>query len=268
MSTQISPLACIEKGAQLGENVTIAPFVHVAATAVVGDGCILDSHAVVKDYTTLGPRCHLHSHCVIGDLPQDLSFTGEPSYVAVGSDCTFRECVTVHRGAAPGSTTTIGSHVYMMACSHAAHNTVVGDHVIMANCSLLAGHVHVGDHVFVGGSTPVHQFCHIGRYAMIGGASGVGKDVPPFCITASQRPSEVAGLNVVGLRRGGFTPDQRKQIKECFDWIYRAGLNLTQAREKLLALPGNPYAPEFAAFLAEAKRGICTLPAGTASAPL
>ena len=101
MSTTISPLAYIEKGAQLGENVTIAPFACVAATAVIGDGCTLESHAVVKDYVTLGPRCRLHSHCVIGDLPQDLSFTGEPSYVAVGSDCTFRECVTVHRGAAP-----------------------------------------------------------------------------------------------------------------------------------------------------------------------
>ena len=155
----------------------------------------------------------------------------------------------------------------MMACSHAAHNTVVGDHVIMANCSLLAGHVHVGDHVFVGGTTPVHQFCHIGRYAMIAGASGVGKDVPPFCITASMRGSEIAGLNVVGLRRGGFTPEQRKQIKVCFDVIYRMGLNVTQAREKLTGMADNPYAAEYAEFLAGAKRGICTPPADFSAAP-
>lgn len=256
----IHPTAIVEPGAQLGTDVTLGPYAIVSAGAVVGDGCILDAHAVVKSCTTLGPRCHLHSGAVIGDLPQDLSFKGDPSFVVVGSDTTFRECVTVHRGAAPGSTTTIGSHVYMMACSHAAHNTHVGDYVIMANNALLAGHVTVGERAFIGGGTPIHQFTHIGRYAMVAGATGISKDVPPYCITAASHVNRIAGLNLVGLRRNGFTPEQRKQIRAAFDVIFLQGLNLTQARERLQAIAAeasNPYAAEFAEFLANAKRGIC-----------
>ena len=253
----IHPTAIVDPGAQLGVDVQIGPHAYVAATARLGDGCILNPHAVVLGYTTLGARCKVHAGAVIWDLPQYLSFKDEPSYVVVGDDCTFREGVTIHRGTKPGTTTRIGSHVFMMANTHAAHNTEVGDRVIMANGALLGGYVTVGERCFLGGNAAVHQFCHIGRLAMVGALSFISKDLPPFCITLSSENSRVGGLNLVGLRRAGFTAAPRAQIKAAFGVIYRSGLNTAQAREKLRADPGNPFAAEFADFLGGAKRGIC-----------
>lgn len=253
----IHPTAIIESGAQLGTDVQAGPHAYVAATARLGDGCILHPHAVVLDHTTLGARCQVHSGAVIGDAPQDLSFKNDaPSFVVAGDDCIFREGVTVHRGTKPETSTRLGHHVFMMANSHAAHNVEMGDHVILANGVLLAGYVTVGERCFMGGGAAVHQFCHIGRLAMIGGLHVVSKDIPPFCITPSGGANIVAGLNTVGLRRTGFTPDQRRQIKDAFKILYRSGLNLAQARETLRAETDNPFAAEFADFLDQAKRGI------------
>ena len=253
----IHPTAIVEPGAQLGADVRIGPLAYVAATAVLGDGCVLAPHAVVLDHTTLGARCTVHSGAVIGDLPQDLSFKNEPSYVVTGDDCTFREGVTIHRGTKPGTTTRIGHHVFMMANAHAAHNCEVGDHVVMANSAALGGYVAVGERCFIGGNVGVHQFCHIGRLAMIGSMAFISKDLPPFCIAPSSRNSFVAGLNLVGLRRAGLDAARRAQIKQAFHVIYRSGLNASQAQERLRAETGNPFAQEFADFLAQATRGIC-----------
>lgn len=253
----IHPTAIVEPGAQLGVNVSLGPYACVAATARLGDGCVLEAHAVVKDHTTIGARCRLHSGTVIGGEPQDLSFNNEPSYVVTGDDCIFREGVTVNRGTKPGTTTRIGHHVFMMANAHAAHNCVVGDHVIMANDVLLAGYVVVDERAFLGGGAGVHQFCHIGRLAMVGALAMISKDLLPFCVATSCANSMVFGLNVIGLRRAGFTPAQRAQIKQAFRQVYRAGLNTSQAREQLRASADNPYAQEYADCLGRAKRGIC-----------
>ena len=253
----IHPTAIVEPGAQLGAAVQIGPFAYVAATVRLGDGCALAPHAVVLGHTTLGARCKVHSGAVIGDLPQDLSFGGEPSYVVVGDDCSFREGVTVHRGTKPGTTTRIGNHVFMMSCSHAAHNCEVGDRVVMANGVLLAGYVTVGERAFLGGGSAVHQFCHVGRLAMVAAASILTKDLPPFCMSRGIENSQVAGLNVVGLRRNGFDAAQRAQIKQAFNLLYRSGLNVSQAKERLRSETGNPFAAEYADFLDHAKRGIC-----------
>lgn len=254
----IHPTAIIEKGAQLGTNCEIGPFAYVGAKARLGDGCRLGPHACVLDYATLGARCTLHAGAVIGDLPQDLSFGGWESYVEIGDDCTFREGATVHRGTDEGSTTRIGNHVYMMAYSHFAHNTVIGDHVIAANCALIAGHVHVGEHTFLGGGCAIHQHVHLGRYVMISGVLGVVKDVPSFCTTSVMTLGGViAGLNVVGLRRGGFTPAQRAEIKKVYNIVFRSGLNVHQAADRLRAeMPESPYAAEYLAFIADSKRGL------------
>ena len=253
----IHPTAIVEPGAQLGVDVQLGPGAYVAGTARLGDGCILGPHTVVLDHTTLGARCKVHACAVIGDLPQDLSFKNEPSYVVVGDDCIFREGVTIHRGTKPGTTTRLGHHVFMMANSHVAHNCEVGDRVIMANGVLLAGYVVVGERCFFGGGSAVHQFCHVGRLAMVGGISSITKDLPPFCITPSCANSLVAGLNVVGLRRNGFAAAQRAQIKQAFGLLYRSGLNVSQAKARLRAETGNPFAAEFADFLDHAQRGIC-----------
>jgi UDP-N-acetylglucosamine acyltransferase len=254
----IHPTAIIESGAQLGIDVRIGPFACVAATARLGDGCILGPHAVVMDHTTLGARCKVHSFAVIGDAPQDLSFSGEPSYVVTGDDCTFRESVTIHRGTKPGTTTRIGHHVFMMANSHVAHNGEVGDHVVFANTAALGGYVTVGERAFIGGNVGVHQFCHIGRLAMVGACSFVSKDLPPFCVSVPSRNSRVYGLNRIGLRRAGLDADQRAQIKHAFTVLYRSGLNATQARDRLRAeSAANPFAAEFADFLDRSTRGLC-----------
>lgn len=253
----IHPTALVEPGAQLGANVQIGPYAVVASTVRLGDGCVLAPHAVVLGHTTLGARCTVHSGAVIGDLPQDLSFGGEPSYVVIGDDCTFRENVTVHRGTKPGTTTRLGNHVFMMANSHVAHNGEVGDHVVFANTAAIGGYVTVGERCFLGGNTGVHQFCHIGRLAMVGSGALVSKDLPPFCTAVSSKNSYVGGLNVVGLRRAGFTAAQRAQVKQAFHVVYRSGLNAAQARERLRAEIDNPFAAEFADFLGHAKRGIC-----------
>ena len=254
----IHPTAIVEPGAQLGADVHIGPFAYVAASARLGDACVLGPRAVVLGHTTLGARCKVHSGAVLGDLPQDLSFKDDtPSFVSIGDDCVFREGVTVHRGTKPGTSTRIGHHVYMMANSHAAHNVEIGDHVILANGVLLAGYVVVGERCFLGGNAGVHQFCHVGRLAMVGALHVVTKDLPPFCITPSSGCSLVSGLNVVGLRRAGFSAPQRALIKQAFSILYRSGLNTSQARERLLAEPDNPFAAEFAEFLSRAKRGLC-----------
>jgi len=253
----IHPTAIVEPGAELGTDVQIGPFAHVAATTRLGDGCVLNPHAVVMDHTTLGACCQVHSGAVIGDVPQDLSFKNEPSFVVTGDNCIFREGVTVHRGTKPGTTTRLGNHVFMMANSHAAHNVEIGDHTILANGVLLAGYVIVGEHCFFGGNAGVHQFCHVGRLTMMGGMHSLTKDLPPFCSAPNSEVSQVSGLNTIGLRRAGFTPAQRKQIREGFDLIYRSGLNTTQAKEALRTRTDNPFAAEFADFLEQAKRGIC-----------
>lgn len=256
----IHSTAIIEKGAELGVNVSIGPFAYVAATARLGDGCVLYPHAVVLEHTTLGADCRVHSGAVIGDLPQDLSFEGKPSYVVTGDRCIFREGATVHRGTEPESTTRLGNDVFMMANSHIAHNDCVGDSVVLANCVLLAGHVTVGSNCFFGGGSAVHQFCRIGRYSMIAASAIITRNLPPFCITVTSMSSQVAGLNAVGLRRGGFTAAERAQIKAVFNVVYRQGLNVSQARAYLLKeCADNPFAAEWAAFLADAKRGICNL---------
>ena len=251
------PTAIVESGAQLGADVKIGPYAFVGAKARLGDGCVLAPHAVVLDYATLGARCRVHSGAVVGDLPQDLSFQEAETFVIAGDDCVFREGVTVHRGTKPGSVTRLGNHVYMMANSHVAHNCEVGNHVIMANGTLLAGHVTVGERCFFGGGSAVHQFCHVGRLAMIGAMGVITKDLPPFCMSLTLENSRVGGLNIVGLRRAGFTAEQRKQMKQAFGILYRSGLNTTQAREALLADTTNPFAVEMGEFLARAKRGIC-----------
>jgi len=253
----IQSTAIVESGARLGADVRIGPHAYVAATAVLGDGCVLAPHAVVLDHTTLGARCTVHAGAVLGDLPQDLSFGGEPSYVVTGDDCTFREGVTIHRGTKPGTTTRIGHHVFMMATSHAAHNCEVGDHVVMANGAALGGYVTVGERAFIGGHAGIHQFCHIGRLAMVGAQCLVSKDLPPFCISVPCSNSYVSGLNRVGGRRAGFDAAARAQVKQAFNLLYRSGLNASQARERLEAESDNPFAAEYAEFLSRATRGLC-----------
>jgi UDP-N-acetylglucosamine acyltransferase len=253
----IHPTAVIDPKAVMGKNVSVGPFVFIDQDVEIGDHCVLGPHASILRYTTVGEGTHVHGGAVLGDLPQDLGFKGESSFVKTGKRCVFREFVTVHRGTKPGTVTEIGDDCFLMAHVHVAHNVKMGNRVIVVNGALLGGYVEVGDRVFISGNVLIHQFVKIGCGAMVGGAAGLSKDVPPFCLVQSMGRNIVQGLNIVGARRAGIPPEERKQIKEAFKLLYLSGLNVTQAAEQLkTAFPTGPAA-QFAAFVEQAHRGLC-----------
>lgn len=257
MSTAlIHPAAIVDADARIGANVEIGPYAVVGPDCELGDGCRLDAHAVVCAHTRLGPGCRLHSGSVIGDTPQDLAFSGVFSRTEIGARCTFREGVTVHRGTAEGTVTRLGDDCYLMATSHVAHNCVLGNRVILANGVLLGGYVEIGDGAFLSGHCAVHQFCRVGRLAMMGGGAQISKDLPPFCTARSGSENDAHGLNIVGLRRAGITPEQRAALKRAYHRYYRSGEpRVDVLKELATAPPGSPVA-EWAAFIAASKRGV------------
>jgi UDP-N-acetylglucosamine acyltransferase len=253
----IHATAVIDPKAVIGKNASVGPFSFIDESVEIGDNAVIGSHVSILRHTTIGEGVRVHAGAVLGDLPQDLGFSGEPSYVKIGNRCTFREFVTIHRGTKPGTVTEVGDDCFLMANVHIAHNSKVGNRVIIANGTMLGGHVEIGDRAFVSGNVLIHQFVKIGRVAMVGGAAGLSKDVPPFCLVQSMGRNVVQGLNIVGTRRAGISPEERKQIKEAFKLLYLSGLNVTQAVDKLkTAFPTGPAA-EFAAFVEQAHRGLC-----------
>ena len=258
----IHPSAIVELEAELGDNVTIGPFAYIDRETKIGEGSVIGPHAVVYRYTTIGPGCKVHGGAVLGDVPQDIGFGGGWTGVQIGANCIIREGVTIHRGTKEGTSTLVGDDCFLMVNSHLAHNVVLGNGVIMANGALLAGYVEVGDGAFISGNAVVHQFTRIGRLAMISGLSGTGKDVPPFCTVHGLRRNEIAGLNIVGLRRSGMSPDERKQVKAAFSVLYRSGLNFSQAIERMKKeFPDGPAA-EMWRFAEQSKRGVCPMGEG------
>lgn len=253
----IHPTALVGAKAEIGENVVIGPYSVIDDHVRLGDGCMIGPHVVIHPYTTLGKRCRVHASAVLGDIPQDLSFPGGISYVDIGDDCVIREGVTIHRGTKPDTRTVIGDQCFLMAFSHFAHNVRLGRKIIVANAALLAGYVEVDDGAFISGSVVIHQFVKIGRLAMLGGQSGIGKDIPPFCMTESATRNRIAGLNLVGLKRAGIGPEERKAIKQGFEILYRSGLNVGQAVERMKTeFPSGP-ASELWRFVERSERGIC-----------
>jgi UDP-N-acetylglucosamine acyltransferase len=255
----IHPTAVIDPGAVLGANVTIGPFAFVDRDTQIGDGCVIGPHSVILRYTSLGRNCRVHACAVIGDLPQDLAFKDEPSYVKIGANCVFREGVTIHRGTKPGTSTVVGDNCFLMANSHLAHNVQLGNGVIIANGALLAGYVEVGERAFISGNVVIHQFVRIGRLAMLSGNGGISKDVPPFCTTAGACLNRVAGVNIVGLRRSGIDPKERQTIRSAIKILFRSGLNVSQALERIKKEFTQPAVQEICAFVSSSKRGICTM---------
>jgi len=254
--------AIVEPGAELGRDVSVGPFSYIEAGARIGEGCAIGPHVTILRYASLGARCQVHAGAVLGDAPQDLGFKGGDSFVRIGDGCVIREGVTIHRGALAGSATVAGDGCYLMAYSHLAHNVKLDAGVILAPGALLAGHVQVGAQAFISGSCLVHQFVTIGRLVMMGGGSAVSKDVPPFCTVRPLSTNTILGLNVIGMRRAGFTPEQRAAVKAAFKTIYRAGLNVSDAVRQLRG--GNPSGPvlELCDFIDASKRGVCRAGAG------
>lgn len=226
----IHPTAIIGKGCEIDPTAEIGPYAILEPGVRIGAATTLYAHAYISQGTTLGQRCAVHPFAVIGHHPQDLKWKNAPSYTVIGDDCVFREGCQVHRGTAPESTTKIGDRVYMMANAHVGHNSEIGSDAILANAALVSGHVSVGERTFISGCALVHQFVRIGAFVMIGGGVRVTTDVPHYMMVA---PLGVIGPNVVGLRRSGFTPEQRREIRIAYKTLYRAGLSFPDAVERV-----------------------------------
>ncbi|MDR3260652.1 MAG: acyl-ACP--UDP-N-acetylglucosamine O-acyltransferase [Tannerella sp.] len=223
-----SPLAVIHPEAKIGTNVTIEPFAVIEKDVVIGDNCRIYPHATILDGVYIGDDCQVFPGAVVGGIPQDMKFVGEKTIVSIGSNTTIRECVTINRGTASKGKTIVGDNCLIMAYSHIAHDCVVKDHVIIGNASQIAGEVEIDDYAIVSGGTLVHQFTRISKHVMIQGGSRVGKDIPPYTLIGRD-PIVYCGINIVGLRRRGFTNGQVYLIQDIYRTLYTRGLNNTDA---------------------------------------
>lgn len=254
---KIHPTALIEDGAQLADDVEVGAHVLIGPEVTIGAGCKIQANAILTNKVSLGERNLVGYGTVIGSAPQDFEHDDSiSSDVRIGNGNTFREYVTIHRGTKPDTTTVIGDDCYAMAGCHFAHNVQVGNKVILANNNLLAGYVTVEDFAVLGGGSVFHQFMRVGKYVMTRGGTRYNKDLPPY-VTADDL--KVVGLNVIGLRRAGFNPETRKEVRRAFDLIYRGNLNLTQALAQAAEQEWAPESQYFFDFIRRSKRGISRL---------
>jgi UDP-N-acetylglucosamine acyltransferase len=250
---EIHPTAVVSPRAELAAGVRVGPYAVVEEEVRLGEGCEVGAHAVVKRYTTLGARNRVYEHAVLGGEPQDVKFRGEPSRLVVGDDNLIREYVTVHRASGEGGVTRVGSRNFLMVGVHVAHNCEVGDDNVFANGAALAGHITVEDHVFLSSNVGAHQFVRFGRFAMVGGKSKIVQDVLPF-FTTDGNPPRARGLNVIGLRRGGFSAGERGALKRAYQLLFRARLPLGSALAALEEV-GDANVSHLADFIRASRRG-------------
>lgn len=252
----IHETAIIHGSAEIGENVTIGPFSLVKENVVIEAGVEIRANAVIASNTKLGRNCKVFHGAVVGEIPQDLKFQGENTTTEIGENTVIREYVTIHRGTNDRLKTVIGRNCLIMAYAHVAHDCLLGDNVILANAVNLAGHVTIEEYAVLGGLVPVHQFVKIGKHSYIGGGFRVSKDVPPF-ILASSEPLAYSGLNIVGLRRRGFTSENRSLIKKAYRLIFRSEYNTSQALEQIKKdLPQTEEIQYIVDFVESSERGI------------
>lgn len=231
--SNIHPTAIIDPKAKIGANAAIGPYCVIGPDVTLGDNVELKSHVVIDGHTTLGDNCRVFPFASLGHAPQDLKYHGEPSQLIIGKNNTIREHVTMNPGTETGGMVTrIGDDGLFMMSVHIAHDCIVGNRVIMANNATLGGHVHVGDHVLVGGLAAVHQFVRIGSFAVIGGMSGVESDVIPYGRVKGER-AHLAGLNLVGLERGGFQKDTIKTLQKATKLLFDGEGTLDERIEKM-----------------------------------
>ncbi len=218
--------------ASIGKNFSIGRFSTVEDDVVIGDNVDIGTCALIANGARIGNNIRIFHGASIGTQPQDLKFEGELTTVEVGDGTVVREFVTLNRATNHSKRTVIGKNCFIMAYAHVAHDCRIGDNVILANAVQMGGHVEIGDSVIVGGLVAIHQFVKIGMHAMIGGGFRVVKDVPPF-ILAGSLPLRFEGINLVGLRRRGFSNEQIRAISNTYDILYKSGLNVSDAVSKI-----------------------------------
>ena len=253
---QIHPTAIVDAGAEIGAGTIIGPYCIIEGGVVLGPECWLQHHVTLCGPMRAGVRNKFFAYCSIGQQTQDLKYGGEPTYLEIGDENSFREFVTVNRSTSASGMTRVGNRGNFLAYSHIGHDCTVGDAVVFSNNGTLAGHVQIGDHAIMGGLTAVHQFCRIGRFAITGGCSKIVQDVPPFMI-ADGNPASIRGVNLVGLERHGFSAEAVKNIKEAFRIIYRSKLNTRQGVEAARReLPPSTEINQILEFIEQSERGI------------
>lgn len=258
----IHPTALIDPAAQIDPTAAIGPYVVIDGPATVGPRCRIEAHAQLAGRVRLGEDCLIGRAAVIGGDPQDLGFDpATDSGVEIGPRCVIREHVTIHRASQPGGMTRLGPGNYLMAGCHLGHDAQLGASNIIANAALLAGHVSVGSGTFIGGGAVFHQFLRIGDGCVIQGNGSFSKDIPHYC--AAQRINRVTGLNIIGLRRQGFSAAARAELKTLFDLLFRSGLNLAQAAAAARQRDWSAEALRLLEFVENpGKKGVCTLRPG------
>lgn len=254
----IHPLATVSPKAKIADNVEIGPYSFIDDDVEIGEGCKILPHATIFKYVKLGKNCEVFPGAVVGAEPQDLKFDGEVTYVEIGDNVTIRECATINRGtkASGKGVTRIGDNTLIMSYVHVAHDCTVGKHCILVSFVGIAGETDVDDWVILGGGAMAHQFTRIGCHAMVGGGTKINKDVPPY-VLCGRDPICYAGVNIVGLRRRGFSPEVIRNIKDIYDTIYFQGYNISDGCSKVEAgFPQTEERDNIINFIRASKRGV------------
>lgn len=256
MEAVIHVSAIVHPKAKLDPTVRVGPYAVIDGDVEIGPGCVIGPYVYLTGNTVIGNQNQFYAGCVIGEAPQDLKYHGEPTRLRIGDHNVFREQVTVHRSNKAAEETSIGSQNFLMAHSHVAHNCRVANSVILANGALLGGHVTVDDRAFISGNCLVHQFVRVGTLALMQGGSAISKDLPPY--TTARGDNGICGLNTVGLRRAGLTPEERFELKQLYHALFRRRSSLRAAIEAAQGRFGSAPARVMLEFLAASKRGVCS----------
>jgi UDP-N-acetylglucosamine acyltransferase len=250
------PLANVHPEAVIGNNVTIEPFATIQKDVVIGDGSWIGPNAVVWEGSRIGKNVKIYPGASVSSVPQDLKFAGEQTETFIGDNTVIRESVTISRGTADKHKTVIGKNCLLMAYVHIAHDCIIGNNCIFANAVQVAGHVTIEDWAIIGGASALHQFVKIGAHVMLSGGSLVRKDVPPYT-KAAREPLTYAGVNSIGLRRRGFTPEKINEIQEIYRFIFLKGMNNSKALDFVeKEVPASTERDYIVNFIRSSERGV------------
>lgn len=249
--------AMVSAGSEIDSSVNIGPGTIIEDNVIIHKGVRVMSNVYVCGGTEIGEGTIIHPGVVIGGEPQDYAYKGAQTFTKIGKNNIIREYVTIHRGTTESSATVVGDNNFLMVQAHIGHNCVLNDNIIVANGALLAGYVQVEKGAFISGNVVFHQFCRVGRYAMVGGFTGVNKDVPPYVNVRGS--SVVRGINLVGLRRAGFSREVIREIKEAYKIFFLSGMPNKQAISKIRESFNSEEVSRFVSFIESSKRGVCRI---------
>ncbi len=255
-SVYVAPTARVDPSAVVGPGSRIGEYCVIEADVEIGARCLLEPYVYIKRWSTLGDDNEISAGTVLGTDPLDKNFSGARSYLFIGARNKVREHFTISRGTAPESETRIGDGNYIMTSGHIAHNCRLGSNIVIASCALVAGHVEIEDQAFISGGVVIHQYSRIGRLAMVGGNTRVNSDLPPFFLYSDFNVA-AKGINVVGLKRAGFSQDDIRAIKAAYQILYRSGLKQEDALKRIEGECRSEHISELVGFVRRSERGIC-----------